>query len=62
MGKKMHHYQDTSVPDTKIDLYCRSVEELLKNINDKYDSGPHQEEPEDDGIEFIDDTEEFLLM
>lgn len=62
MGKRMNQRQHATVPDTRIDLYCQSVEELLRNINDKYDNGSHQEEPEDEEIEFVDHTEDFLMM
>jgi uncharacterized protein with von Willebrand factor type A (vWA) domain len=46
--------------DTKIDRFCRSVEELLKDINDKCSNRAPGETFQEDQLEFMEDNEELL--
>jgi hypothetical protein len=58
--KKMKIPDNMIDKDTNIDRFCLSVEDLLKDINDKCSNRAHGETFQEDQIEFMEDTEELL--
>jgi hypothetical protein len=62
MFKKSKCAGNKKAPDTRIEMYCRGVEELLNNISKKCDSRKNKETFEEEHYDFTEDFEDSYRM